>query len=71
MKHGKELKAIEVTYLEGAVKKAEAFSFLGDNRAVWDIFTEAKKAEKLKFDKMPPLLYPFAAVATMREGNEN
>ncbi|HLF89508.1 MAG TPA: tetratricopeptide repeat protein [Anaerolineales bacterium] len=53
------------------VKKAEAFSYLGDDQAVIDVFEGARRAGHLE----PPLgdafLYHLAAAAKMRLGDEN
>ncbi len=52
------------------IKKAEAFSFLGDDRAVLETFAAAEAAGHLQGELANPLLYHLAAVAEMRQGKQ-
>jgi tetratricopeptide (TPR) repeat protein len=71
-KQAERLKQVESKYSEVWVKKAEAFTYLGDDQEVLKIFAQAEQSGDLK----PPLpdsmllLYHFAAVAAMRLGDE-
>ncbi|HEX5690405.1 MAG TPA: tetratricopeptide repeat protein [Roseiflexaceae bacterium] len=53
------------------VKRAEAFSFLGDDRAVLDSFERADQANQLDAGYGGPMLYHLAAVAALRQGRED
>lgn len=65
-----KLKAIASDSVDIWVKKAEAFSFLGDDRAVLDAFAAAEAAGHLEGKLANPLLYHLAAVADLRQGKQ-
>lgn len=50
------------------LKKAEAFSYAGDDAGVLEAFEEARRAGLLKSPAADPQLYHLAAVATLRFG---
>jgi tetratricopeptide (TPR) repeat protein len=50
------------------LKKAEAFSFLGDDQAVLDAFEGARRDGHLELPYGGPMLYHLAAVASLRLG---
>lgn len=52
------------------VKKAETFSFLGDDQAVLDAFYEAEKTDLLEEHFEPAIIYHLAAAAEARLGQE-
>jgi Flp pilus assembly protein TadD len=66
----KRLKNARCTKPDDWLKKAEAFSFLGDDSAVYEIAKQAKKDGALmgKYDE--PVLLHFAGVAAARLGDE-
>lgn len=53
------------------LKKAEAFSYLGEDQAVLDAFSGAERARHLEPPLVDPLLYHLAAVAAMRLGYDD
>lgn len=65
-----QLKALPLEGPDDAVKKAEALTFLGDDQEVLDVFQAAEQADYLARPLAHPLLYHFAAVASLRLGNE-
>ncbi len=52
------------------LKRAEAFSYLGDDQAVLETLQAAQEAGHLEPELASPMLYHFAAVAAMRLGDE-
>lgn len=52
------------------IKKAEAFSYLGDDEGVLDAFGRAERSGLTKDTLRDPLIYHLAAVAAMRLGRE-
>lgn len=67
---GEQLRALEVERADAYVKQAEAFTFLDDDDAVLAAFAAAEAAEDSLEDGDNALLHHLAAVATMRQGNE-
>lgn len=63
-----QLKQVEVTNLDIAIKKSEGLSYLGDDHDVLDTFYQARDADMLDNTRYPniALLYHFAAVAALR-----
>ena len=51
------------------VKKAEAFTYVGDDQSVLEIFHQADEIEELE-PPMQAFLYHLTAVATLRQGDE-
>ncbi|MBW4682429.1 MAG: tetratricopeptide repeat protein [Microcoleus vaginatus WJT46-NPBG5] len=66
-----QLKSIESDAADIWVKKAEAFSFLGDDQSVLDAFVGAEKTGSLETAVSSPFLYHLAAVAHLRQGNQD
>ncbi len=64
------LKASQAPAIDFWTKKAEAFSILGDDRAVLDLYEQAKKAGALKPPEASPLFLHLAAVAHWNQGKE-
>lgn len=64
--HARRLKALRTDSVEAWVKKAETFSYLGDDQSVEAVFKEAERAGGVE----EPFLYHLAAVAAMRLGRE-
>jgi tetratricopeptide (TPR) repeat protein len=65
------LKAIDLQTIEIWVKKAEAFTFLGDDAAVLDVLREFEQAKVMRPPANAAPILHLAAVATMRSGNED
>src|SRR5262249_30051863 len=65
-----KLKAMPAKDLDMWVKKAETFSYLGDDAAVLEAFQGAEKAELLDPAFTNPLLYHLAAAASYHLGNQ-
>jgi tetratricopeptide (TPR) repeat protein len=65
-----QLKALPLEGPDDAVKKAEALTFLGDDQGVLEVFQAAEQAGYLAKPLAHPLLYHFAAVASLRLDNE-
>lgn len=57
--------------MEPWLKKIEAFSFLGDDAAVLDIFTQAEQADAVQHSGVNPYIYHLVAVAELRLGHES
>lgn len=66
---GEELKRVESKSPDVWVKKAEALSFLGDDRGVWEAFEQGERAQQIDLSSSSALLYHLAAVASMRLGD--
>jgi tetratricopeptide (TPR) repeat protein len=64
------LKTLKSDLIDFEVKKAEAFSFLGDDQSVIETFAEAEKADHLEQRVINPLLFHLAGVAHLRQGNQ-
>jgi tetratricopeptide (TPR) repeat protein len=64
------LKAVQSPAPDGSVKKVEALSYLGDDRGVLDALSEAEHAGKRE-GPSDGYLYHLAAVAALRQGDEN
>lgn len=69
--YAERLKAVESNSTDVWMKKAEALSYLGDDRGVLEAFHGAEQAGYLEPPLANPLLYHLAAVATMRLGSED
>jgi tetratricopeptide (TPR) repeat protein len=63
------LKTIESKFEEAWLKKAETFTYLGDDQRVLETFQAAEQAGALE-TLASPMLYHFAAVAALRQGDE-
>lgn len=63
------LKKVETKYLEIAVKKAEVFSYLGDDETMIEIFEDAKE-KGLIAECHEPLIFHLTAFAQCRLGRE-
>ncbi|MCT7952359.1 tetratricopeptide repeat protein [Ancylothrix sp. C2] len=66
-----KLKAVESEIIDIWVKKAEAFSFLGDDDSVLEAYSNAEKAGLLEGQISAPLLYHLAGCAQLRKGNQD
>jgi tetratricopeptide (TPR) repeat protein len=67
--YAQRLKALEIPLKDAFLKQAEALSFLGDDQGVLVVFERAKRAgDAILSDG---LLHHFAAVATLRQADEN
>lgn len=66
-----KLKAVESDLIDIWVKKAEAFSFLGDEESVLEAYNSAEKAGLLEGRMSSPLLYHLAGCAELRKGNQD
>ena len=65
------LRTIDSKNLETCCKKAETFSYLGDDAAVLDALKKAKPGAQTRIERSTgALLYHLAAVASARQGNE-
>ncbi len=62
----RQLKALRTDSVDAWVKKAETFSYLGDDKGVEEVFKEAERADSVE----EPFLWHLAAVAAMRLGRE-
>ncbi|NES24683.1 MAG: hypothetical protein F6K41_38690, partial [Symploca sp. SIO3E6] len=67
-KTAEQLKAIDNNVVDCCLKKAEAFSYIGDDQGIVDIFNAVKQAGDL--DLAPPIFSHFVAAAQMRLGQE-
>jgi Flp pilus assembly protein TadD len=68
---GEKLKQVKADEsLDLWLKKAEAFSYLGDDQAVLETLEAAQEAGHLESTLASPMLYRFAAVAAIRLGDE-
>lgn len=65
-----QLKATESDSPDIWIKKAETFTYLGDDQSVLDTFHAAEESGELETPTTNPILYHFAAVAAMRQGDE-
>lgn len=65
-----QLKKTESERIDLWIKKAEALTYLGDDRGVLDAFEGAKQSNLLEPPLGDPLLYHLAAVAAMRLDNK-
>ncbi len=63
------LKKVETKHIEIAIKKAEAFSYLGDDSAIIEIFEDAKRRSLVE-ECHEPLLPHLTAFALCRLGKE-
>lgn len=70
-RYAERLKRVESEAVDVWIKKAEALSYLGDDRGVLDAFDSAERRGYLKPPFANPLLYHFAAVAALRLGQED
>lgn len=64
------LKSVESADPDLWVKKAETFTYLGDEQAVLDAFEGAQQAPSMRADPGQAILHHLAAVASMRLGRE-
>lgn len=69
-KEAGKLKTLESEAIDIWVKKAEAFSFLGDDDSVLETYRDAEKAGALEGRTTAPLLYHLVGCAEMRKGNQ-
>jgi Flp pilus assembly protein TadD len=65
------LKAIDLQTIEVWVKQTEAFTFLGDDAGVLEVWREFAQLNITQPPANAALIYHLAAVATMRSGNED
>lgn len=70
-KEAKNLKNVESKIIDIWTKKAETFSFLGDDDSVLEAYRNAEKVELLEGQISPPLLYHLAGCAELRKGNQD
>jgi tetratricopeptide (TPR) repeat protein len=63
--------ASQVNAMEPWLKKIEAFSFLGDDAAVLDIFAQAEQADEVHQPGGKPYIYHLVAAAELRLGHES
>ncbi|NET55131.1 MAG: tetratricopeptide repeat protein [Symploca sp. SIO2E6] len=63
-----KLKAIDENVVDFWIKKAEAFSYIGDDQGIVNTFTTVEESGDL--DLAPPVFYHLVAAAQMRLGQE-
>ncbi len=68
--YAERLMTSQAKAMEPWLKKIEAFSFLGDDAAVLDIFTQAEQADALQQPGANPYIYHLVAAAELRLGYE-
>jgi tetratricopeptide (TPR) repeat protein len=68
--YAQRLRAVDSTKLDVWTKKAEAFSYMGDDQGVLDAFSAAEQAEGPLLPQEKAVLLHFVAVAAMRLGRE-
>ncbi len=66
-----KLKNVESKIIDIWTKKAETFSFLGDDDSVLEAYSNAEKVSLLEGQTSPPLLYHLAGCAELRKGNQD
>jgi tetratricopeptide (TPR) repeat protein len=69
-RHAEQLKAIQPTVKDLAVKQAEALAWLGDDAGVLAVFEQGRELEGGEGPQDDALLYHLAAVAACRQGRE-
>jgi tetratricopeptide (TPR) repeat protein len=66
---GRQLANAPIQRVEHLLKKAEAFSYLGDDEAVLAVYRESKTIPKWDVGTLPPLFLHLTATAFARQGN--
>lgn len=69
--YAQQLQASRAPAADRWLKKAEAFSFLGDDQAVLAVLQEAEQAGEAARQAAQPMFYHLAAVAALRLGQES